>query len=611
MVKAAILLNEFWSEGIEEAWKSYSVDKNIPQTIHILKNLYERTKNQCDSQNEIAFHSMFDNALILSECWLRQFEITKDETCLNQAFDLYYSMYRRISEQIKELKIVHLENVSPKLYQLKNCDISIPGVYNVQKRGIIRIAGFHAQLEALPSKQKPRKIKIYGTDGKEYVFLLKGHEDMRQDERVMQLFSLINKLLNNNEETQKKELGLISYAVVPLSTNTGIVGWVQNSNPLQQLIKYYRQTANVIQNSELRLMHSVCQPFDVLPVINKAEIFRYIMENSKGQDLEKVLWMKSPNSEIWLERRTTYTRSLATMSMVGYILGLGDRHPSNIMLKNDNFHVVHIDFGDCWEVAMKREKFPERVPFRATRMLIKAMEGCGVEGTFRSTCQTVMTVLRDNRESVLTVLEAFVHDPLLHWRLFTEEDLKKGDAVFVQKQQQQQNYEVDKEPSAAGQSILRGMTLVRTLVETNSLRKKSKKKREDEQLMEEDNDNELPSIQKQNHRQQHDIINKEKPSMSQQEDEEHFDLQVQSRDYEAGSKEIKAFLEEDRKQHIETEILNKKAVDVLNRIKKKLIGRDFKENEALGVNDQVNKLILQATSHENICQAYIGWCPFW
>ncbi len=46
-----------------------------------------------------------------------------------------------------------------------------------------------------------------------------------------------------------------------------------------------------------------------------------------------MLWLKSPNSETWLERRTNYTRSLATMSIVGYILGLGDRHPSNIMLQ--------------------------------------------------------------------------------------------------------------------------------------------------------------------------------------------------------------------------------------------------------------------------------------
>lgn len=46
----------------------------------------------------------------------------------------------------------------------------------------------------------------------------------------------------------------------------------------------------------------------------------------------QVLWLKSRNSEAWLERRTCYTRSLAVMSMVGYILGLGDRHPSNLML---------------------------------------------------------------------------------------------------------------------------------------------------------------------------------------------------------------------------------------------------------------------------------------
>lgn len=36
--------------------------------------------------------------------------------------------------------------------------------------------------------------------------------------------------------------------------------------------------------------------------------------------------------------------------------------------------IIHIDFGDCFEVAMVREKFPEKIPFRLTRMLINAME---------------------------------------------------------------------------------------------------------------------------------------------------------------------------------------------------------------------------------------------
>ena len=81
-------------------------------------------------------------------------------------------------------------------------------------------------------------------------------------------------------------------------------------------------------------------------MINKVEIFESVLDKTVGEDLQKVLWMKSANSESWLERRTNYTRSLAVMSMVGYILGLGDRHPSNIMLDRYSGKVVHIDFGD-------------------------------------------------------------------------------------------------------------------------------------------------------------------------------------------------------------------------------------------------------------------------
>jgi FKBP12-rapamycin complex-associated protein len=103
--------------------------------------------------------------------------------------------------------------------------------------------------------------------------------------------------------------------------------------------------------------------------------------------------------------------------MVGYILGLGDRHPSNLMVDRVSGRVVHIDFGDCFEVTAKRTICPEIVPFRLTRMITNAMETSGIEGTYRVNCERTIRVLRENRDSVMAMLEAFVYDPLISWRL--------------------------------------------------------------------------------------------------------------------------------------------------------------------------------------------------
>ena len=122
------------------------------------------------------------------------------------------------------------------------------------------------------------------------------------------------------------------------------------------------------------------------------------------------------------------------MSMVGYILGLGDRHPSNILLDRFSGKIIHIDFGDCFESAMRREKYPEKIPFRLTRMLQKAMEVSGIEGNFRTICENTMRVMRANKDSLLAILEAFVYDPLLSFRLLNLKALMKQNAdkdIFV------------------------------------------------------------------------------------------------------------------------------------------------------------------------------------
>ena len=59
------------------------------------------------------------------------------------------------------------------------------------------------------------------------------------------------------------------------------------------------------------------------------------------------------------------------------------------------------------------------------------------------------------------------------------------------------------------------------------------------------------------------------------------------------------------------EVLNEKAIAVIRRVQDKLTGLDFGNDKPLDVAAQVERLIRQATSNENLCQCFIGWCPFW
>jgi len=216
------------------------------------------------------------------------------------------------------------------------------------------------------------------------------------------------------------------------------------------------------------------------------------------------------------------------------VLGLGDRHPSNLLLDRMSGKILHIDFGDCFEVAMTREKYPEKIPFRLTRMLINAMEVTGIEGTYRNTCESVMRVLRLNKDSLMAVLEAFVYDPLLNWRLIeTGPKAKKS-----------------KGAGAAGE----------------------------------------PSLSMGGF----EALNAEAPvgsaSVAPKREEHHHNNYADMED---------------------PGLLNKKALDIIQRVRDKLTGRDFSHDERLDIQEQVDRLILQATDNENLCLSYIGWCPFW
>lgn len=331
-------------------------------------------------------------------------------------------MFRRINKTLPQLKYLDLDSVSPRLLNCKNLELAIPGTYRADC-DIIQISFIDPRVGVIASKQRPRKLIMNGSDGKIYQFLLKGHEDLRQDERVMQLFGLVNALLKNDPETHKRHLNIERFSVIPLSQNTGLIGWLPQCDTMHTLIKNYRATRGISLSLEHRNMLQFAPDYDHLTKLQKMEVFSGALRSTDSGDLARIFWLISGNAEAWLERRTNYSRSLAVMSMVGYVLGLGDRHPSNLMFDHESGKIVHIDFGDCFEVATQRDRFPERVPFRLTRMLVRAMEASGVEGTFRITSEETLKVLRSNKDSVMAVLEAFVYDPLINWRLLNNQTI--------------------------------------------------------------------------------------------------------------------------------------------------------------------------------------------
>ena len=466
---------------------------------------------------------------------------------MHQAWDLYYHVFKRINKQLPSLTTLQLQYVAPALVRAQGLELAVPGTY-VAGEPVVTISSFAPQLNVITSKQRPRKLTIHGGDGSDYVFLLKGHEDLRQDERVMQLFGLVNTLLQNDRNTSEHDLSIARYSVTPLSPNSGLIGWVPNCDTLHTLIREFRESRKIPLNIEHRLMMAMAPDYEHLPLINKVEVFEHALNETTGDDLGKVLWLKSRTSEVWLNRRTNYTRSLAVMSVVGYILGLGDRHPSNLMLDRHSGKILHIDFGDCFEASMNREKFPEKVPFRLTRMLVQAMGVSGVEGNYRSTCEKVMLVLRSNKDSVMAMLEAFVHDPLINWRLLQKQDAGAG---------------VGAAAGAASTDAAAGAGAVASSV---------------------------PDMDKAIEMEQHSATSFHTPR--------------------TGVRPPPEAQLEDAK-----EVLNERAVAVMKRLGDKLTGRDFSPDgesiESDSVPAQVQRLIQQATSHESLCQNYIGWCPFW
>ena len=81
------------------------------------------------------------------------------------AFEIFIQIYRKVKESFERMEKIYLKNVAPGLVSSRKYLSSIPGLYNVRTKNI-QISSFSNELPVLLSKQRPRKLKVYGNNGK-------------------------------------------------------------------------------------------------------------------------------------------------------------------------------------------------------------------------------------------------------------------------------------------------------------------------------------------------------------------------------------------------------------------------------------------------------------
>ncbi|XP_074649158.1 DNA-dependent protein kinase catalytic subunit-like [Tubulanus polymorphus] len=346
-----------------------------------------------------------------------------------------------------------LKEYSPWMAEFKatnlDKDLEIPGQYDGRSKPLpeyhTKISGFDSEVLVMSSLRKPKRIQIRGNDEKDYRFLVKGGEDLRQDQRIEQLFEIMNEIYSRDWLCSKRKLQLKTYQVIPMTARVGLIEWVKNTKPLfdflqgamtEQEKKFYKSgqgPSTCYVNWISRFAGPKASQKDAYEAMyykaNKKETVRNFEEQAN-----KVPWdllrrgfrRMSSSPEAFFTLRSHFITSHAMICVSQYILGIGDRHLSNYMIDEATGGMVGIDFGHAFGTATQFLEIPELMPFRLTRQILNLMLPMKEKGLFECTMIHSLQALRNDHDLLLSTMDIFIKDQSLDMIQFAERQMNTG-----------------------------------------------------------------------------------------------------------------------------------------------------------------------------------------
>ncbi|XP_058823542.1 DNA-dependent protein kinase catalytic subunit-like isoform X2 [Topomyia yanbarensis] len=333
--------------------------------------------------------------------------------------------------------------------------LELPGQYNVDYRpnvlNHVKIVKVCNTLEMYTTLRKPLRLQIMGSDGRTYDFLVKFGEDLRQDQRIQQLLGTISTQLSLDKHCKDHQLSVRTYEVIPIKNDFGLIGWMPNTSSIKSVAvrsmvrfnpngdvtnvinreydQFLTQTAGL--SSDRRPMLS--KVYGKVAAVSTPEKimlkFNELRYKIKEDALKRALFEMTASPESFYNLRGNFAKSLMAMNISCWILGIGDRHTSNLLIDRSSGRLAGVDFGIAFGAGTRDQGIPEMVPFRLTPQFVSVMEPMRTSGLMHKCLVYTLACLRNSKKLLKSCLEVFVREPTLDWleasrRRFNQEDTK-------------------------------------------------------------------------------------------------------------------------------------------------------------------------------------------
>lgn len=228
----------------------------------------------------------------------------------------------------------------------------------------IEVTGIIAEKSSVfKSNLYPLLLFFQCSDGSEYPIIFKDGDDMRQDQLVIQLFTLMDQLLRK----ENLDLKLSPYNVLA-------------TGPLQGMAQFIPS----------KTIAAICS--------EHGNLLNYLRVSNPDEGSVGT-WGVEPSVI------DTFVRSCAGYCVVTYLLGVGDRHLDNLLVAPDG-HFFHVDFG----YILGRDPKPFPPPVKVCKEMVDCMGGPQSPHymRFKNFCFTAFTILRKSANLILNLVSLMV-----------------------------------------------------------------------------------------------------------------------------------------------------------------------------------------------------------